>query len=91
MKRFCFKTGLGQSRFLPRRNCGFVSDKRRVGCCALFGLKRQFDVFRLIFDSGCVKILWLLMERWLSGLRHTLGKRAYVKAYRGFESPSLRQ
>ena len=30
-------------------------------------------------------------ERWLSGRRHTLGKRAYVKAYRGFESPSLRQ
>lgn len=27
----------------------------------------------------------------MSGLRHTLGKRAYVKAYRGFESPSLRQ
>ena len=26
----------------------------------------------------------------MSGLRHTLGKRAYVKAYRGFESPSLR-
>ena len=65
LKRFCFKTGLGQSRFLPRRNCGFVSDKRRVGCCALFGLKRQFDVFRLIFDSGCVKIFWL--PNWRDG------------------------
>ena len=31
LKRFCFKTGLGQSRFLPRKNCGFVSDKRRGG------------------------------------------------------------
>ena len=30
-------------------------------------------------------------ERWLSGRRHTLGKRAYVNAYRGFESRPLRQ
>lgn len=30
-------------------------------------------------------------ERWLSGRRHTLGKRAYAKTYRGFESRSLRQ
>jgi hypothetical protein len=30
-------------------------------------------------------------ERWPSGLRRTLGKRVYVKAYRGFESHSLRQ
>ena len=29
-------------------------------------------------------------EGWPSGLRHTLGKRAYVKAYREFESHSLR-
>ena len=29
-------------------------------------------------------------ERWLSGRRHTLGKRAYVNAYRGFESRPLR-
>ena len=31
------------------------------------------------------------MERWLSGRRHTLGKRAMRKRIRGFESPSLRQ
>src|SRR5207302_5651924 len=30
-------------------------------------------------------------EGWPSGLRRTLGKRVYVKAYRGFESHSLRQ
>ena len=30
------------------------------------------------------------MERWLSGRRHTLGKRAMRKRIRGFESPSLR-
>jgi hypothetical protein len=30
------------------------------------------------------------MEGWPSGLRRTLGKRVYVKAYRGFESHSLR-
>jgi hypothetical protein len=30
-------------------------------------------------------------ERWPSGLRRTLGKRVCVKAYRGFESHSLRQ
>ena len=30
------------------------------------------------------------MERCPSGLRSTLGKRVYVKAYRGFESHSLR-
>ena len=29
-------------------------------------------------------------EGWPSGLRRTLGKRVYVKAYRGFESHSLR-
>ena len=29
-------------------------------------------------------------ERWPSGLRRTLGKRVCVKAYRGFESHSLR-
>ena len=29
-------------------------------------------------------------ERWLSGLRRTLGKRVRVYALRGFESPSLR-
>lgn len=27
----------------------------------------------------------------MSGRRHTLGKRAYAKTYRGFESRSLRQ
>ena len=32
-----------------------------------------------------------IQERWPSGLRRTLGKRVYVKAYRGFESHSLRQ
>src|SRR4029077_20849972 len=32
-----------------------------------------------------------LPERWPSGLRRTLGKRVYVKAYRGFESHPLRQ
>ena len=31
------------------------------------------------------------MEGWPSGLRRTLGKRVYVRAYRGFESHSLRQ
>lgn len=30
------------------------------------------------------------MERWLSGRRHTLGKRAYANTYRGFESRPLR-
>ena len=30
------------------------------------------------------------MERWLSGLRHTPGKRAYPNRYRGFESLPLR-
>jgi hypothetical protein len=30
-------------------------------------------------------------EGWPSGLRRTLGKRVCVKAYRGFESHSLRQ
>jgi hypothetical protein len=30
------------------------------------------------------------VEGWPSGLRRTLGKRVYVKAYRGFESHSLR-
>ena len=33
----------------------------------------------------------LSRERWPSGLRRTLGKRVCVKAYRGFESLSLRQ
>jgi hypothetical protein len=32
-----------------------------------------------------------MVERWPSGLRRTLGKRVCVKAYRGFESHSLRQ
>ena len=31
-----------------------------------------------------------LMERWLSGLKRTLGKCVYEKSYRGFESHSLR-
>ena len=31
------------------------------------------------------------LERWPSGLRRTPGTRVYVKAYRGFESHSLRQ
>ena len=31
------------------------------------------------------------MERWPSGLRRTPGTRVYVKAYRGFESLSVRQ
>jgi hypothetical protein len=30
------------------------------------------------------------MERSLSGLERTLGKRLYLKGYRGFESLSLR-
>jgi hypothetical protein len=30
-------------------------------------------------------------ESWPSGLRRTLGKRVCVKAYRGFESHTLRQ
>ena len=37
------------------------------------------------------KHLSALQERWPSGLRRTLGKRVCVKAYRGFESHSLRQ
>ena len=30
------------------------------------------------------------MDRWRSGRSRTLGKRVYVKAYRGFESLSVR-
>jgi hypothetical protein len=30
-------------------------------------------------------------ESWLSGRKHTPAKGAYVKAYRGFESLTLRQ
>ena len=30
-------------------------------------------------------------ERWLSGLKRTLGKCVYCQRYRGFESHSLRQ
>ena len=30
------------------------------------------------------------MERWLSGLKHTLGKRAHMKICRGFESSLFR-
>lgn len=42
LKRFCFKTGLvqnGQSRFSPRRNCGFVSGKRRSGLLRPFRIE----------------------------------------------------
>jgi hypothetical protein len=41
------------------------------------------------------RVQWLipapLKEGWPSGLRHTPGTRAYVKAYRGFESLLFRQ
>ena len=33
----------------------------------------------------------MIMERWPSGLRRTLGKCVYPHRYRGFESHSLRQ
>ena len=39
-------------------------------------------------ESACVPRA--ATEGWPSGLRHTLGKRAYVKAYREFESHPLR-
>ncbi len=31
------------------------------------------------------------LERWMSGLSHTPGKRAWGKTHRGFESRLLRQ
>ena len=49
----------------------------------------QYSCFEntMIFES----FLMLLMERWPSGLRRTLGKCVYPHRYRGFESHSLRQ
>ena len=51
-------------------------------CFFLFGV-----VFSLGTPSECA---FRSMERWLSGLRHTPGKRAYPNRYRGFESLPLR-
>ena len=49
------------------------------------------------FGVGGTKSLWrsativCLLERWMSGLSHTPGKRAWGKTHRGFESRLLRQ
>jgi hypothetical protein len=42
-----------------------------------------------VFDLGA-RIFQAFTDRWPSGLRRTPGTRVYVKAYRGFESLSVR-
>ena len=50
-----------------------------------------FFLFGVVFSWGTPsECAFRSMERWLSGLRHTPGKRAYPNRYRGFESLPLR-
>ena len=51
----------------------------------------SFFLFGVVFSWGTPsECAFYSMERWLSGLRHTPGKRAYPNRYRGFESLPLR-
>ena len=50
-----------------------------------------FFLFGVVFSWGTPsECAFRSTERWLSGLRHTPGKRAYPNRYRGFESLPLR-
>jgi hypothetical protein len=41
--------------------------------------------------SDFARLKLRVLERWMSGLSHTPGKRARGQTLRGFESPLLRQ
>ena len=65
-----------------------LKDRTRGQC--QFGGNELSDKSAQVDAIGSPLLCIGAMEGWPSGLRRTLGKRVYVKAYRGFESHSLR-
>ena len=78
------------SSFLLAKLLTHEPASHRVSPAASFVVSAEMDALGLL---GSMTLLASIppAEGWPSGLRRTLGKRVCVKAYRGFESHSLRQ